>query len=75
MIDITAKDLEIVKSILQKYVPQCEVRIFGSRINNTARIHSDLDLVIIDKDIIPRETLFDLKDAFDESMLPYRVDI
>lgn len=37
MIDIAKKDLDLVVSILRKYVPQCEVRAFGSRVTGTAK--------------------------------------
>lgn len=75
MIKVTDKELLVIKKILQKFVPNCEIWVFGSRITDNIKTYSDLDIVIIDKEIIPRNILFDLKDAFDESILPYRVDI
>lgn len=75
MIEISAHDLEIVKNILQRYVPDCEIRIFGSRLNKSPKKYADLDIAIFGKEKIPRKTLFDLQDEFEESDLPFRVDL
>lgn len=75
MIDIEKKHLDLVKQILQKHVPNVPVWIFGSRIKGTAKTYSDLDLVIVDQDKIPLENYYKIKDAFEESTLPYRVDV
>lgn len=47
MIKVTDEQLKIVLDILQQYVPDAEVRVFGSRYNLTARKYSDLDLAIV----------------------------
>ena len=75
MIDVPDKDLNTVKEIPGKYVPGMEVRVFGSRVNGCSKSYSDLDLAIVDKEEIPRPILIQLKDAFQESNLPFRVDI
>ncbi len=53
MIDIAKKDLDLVVSILRKYVPQCEVWAFGSRVTSRARSYSDLDLAIVSHEKLP----------------------
>jgi len=75
MIKVTEQELQLVKKILHKHVPDYEVRVFGSRVDGTPKSYSDLDLVIIGKEKIPLETMIDLKDAFSESDLVFRVDI
>ncbi len=75
MIDISPDDLITVKRILAKHVPCLEVRVFGSRVNGCAKSYSDLDLAIVAKDKIPQEVLIELKEAFQESSLPLRVDV
>jgi len=75
MIELSEDNIEIVKEILAKHVPEYEVRAFGSRVNNQAKKYSDLDLVIIDEKKIPFEKIFALKNDFAESKLPFRVDI
>jgi predicted nucleotidyltransferase len=75
MIDVLPHYLEIVAKILQKHVPECEVRAFGSRITQTAKPYSDLDLALVGKKKLVNKTLYALKDDFEESDLPFRVDV
>jgi predicted nucleotidyltransferase len=75
MIDVNPNQIKTVTRILAGHVPECEVRVFGSRVTWTAKDYSDLDLVVVgeralDLDILPR-----LKEAFEESDLPFRVDV
>lgn len=75
MIDVLPHYLEIVLKILQKHVPECEVRAFGSRITRTVKPYSDLDLAVVGKEKLANKTLYALKDDFEESDLPFRVDV
>ena len=75
MINVSPGHLETIKKILAAYAGDCEVRAFGSRINGTARDHSDLDLAVIASDKIQRRAKMLLKEAFEESDLPFRVDV
>ena len=72
MIDLPPSQLEAVKRILAERVPECEVRAFGSRINQTAKKWSDLDLAVVGLDKLGQHALYDLKEAFEESTLPIR---
>jgi predicted nucleotidyltransferase len=51
------------------------IYVFGSRANNTATSNSDLDLLIKEDEKLPLETYYALKDAFEYSHLPFRVDL
>ena len=75
MLDIPPEHLATLKTILSSFVPDCEVRTFGSRCNGTARKYSDLDLCICSKEKMDWKLLADLKDALMESDLPFRVDV
>lgn len=75
MIHIQPNHLTIVKSILQKHVPFTEVRAFGSRVTGTAKKHSDLDLAIVAKEPLKSHLLSLLQSDFEESDLPFRVDV
>ena len=75
MIDLSADQLEIVTQLLEKHVPECEVRAFGSRINGTAKPYSDLDLVIIGAEKLSDELMSEMKEAFVASDLTCRVDL
>jgi len=75
MIKISPEHLETIKRILSEHVGGCEVRAFGSRILGTTKAHSDLDLAVIAGSKIKRRTKMLLREAFEESNLPFRVDI
>lgn len=75
MMDLSPQSIDIIKKILQEYVPGCEVRVFGSRVNGTAKKHSDLDLAVVGKEKIPTRKMNALREAFEDSDLPIRVDV
>lgn len=75
MINVPQIHLATIKKILRKYLPDIEVRAFGSRIMGTAKKYSDLDLVLIGENSIDLKVLMQLKDDFEESDIPFRVEI
>ncbi len=75
MIDAAPYQLKIINAILQKHVPYCEVRAFGSRVTWTAKDYSDLDLAIVGQKKLADKILYALKEDFEESDLPFRVDV
>ena len=75
MLDISPEHLQTVKTILSDFVPDCEIRAFGSRCNGTAKKYSDLDLCICGSEKLDWQLLANLKDALMESDLPFRVDV
>lgn len=75
MIDVFPPHLRIIRAILRKYIPGCEVRVFGSRLGGAAKKYSDLDLVVVGREKLPKKILYLLREEFEESDLPFRVDI
>ena len=75
MIDLNPNHLGTVKAILAEHASECEVRAFGSRATWTAKDYSDLDLAIVGSGPLARTSLEHLKEAFEESDLPMRVDV
>ncbi len=73
-IDLTAEQRHLVKSLLEKVLPNTTVWAFGSRVKFTSRPESDLDLVAF---IQPEQKtkLSELREQFDESDLPFSVDV
>lgn len=67
--------LNAVLNTLARYVPDREIRVLGSRVSGPAKAFSDLDLVIMGREPLDLCTLGQLRDAFDESNLPFTVDI
>jgi len=75
MINILPEHLEIIHNILYRHVPRCEVRVFGSRITDTAKKYSDLDLALVGKEKLSDDIIYSLKEDFQESDLPFRVEV
>lgn len=73
--DLLPEDLAIVLEILTTYVPDRPVFVFGSRATGRARRRSDLDLAVGGTAPLGWSQKADLRQAFDESDLPIRVDI
>lgn len=73
-IDVSPSELENVKALIRHFLPDTEAWVYGSRIKGNAHAASDLDLVVFSS---PKQTrqVSDLKEAFDESNLPFRVDL
>ncbi len=76
VLDIDPEHEEIVRAILARHVPPgVSVAAFGSRATGKARRHSDLDLALQGEGPLPPSLLADLAEAFDESDLPWKVDL
>jgi predicted nucleotidyltransferase len=74
-IDIAPHDLETIRQILQKNVPELTVWAFGSRVSGTARKFSDLDIVLVSDKSLDSLRMAIMRDEFSESDLPFKVDI
>ena len=74
-IDIRPDLWVIVRDILHKHVPQCEVWAFGSRAKWKAKQYSDLDLAVITREPMSLQVSGALTEDFAESDLPFKVDV
>lgn len=75
MVDLLPEHLRLVKELLSRYVPGREVRVFGSRVNGSAKPASDLDIAVMGELALPRTAIAELKFAFSSSNLPFMVDV
>ena len=73
-IDITAEERETVLALLRRHLPGTAAWAYGSRVKWTSRPQSDLDLVVFATPEQQRH-VGDLREAFEESNLPFRVDL
>jgi type I restriction enzyme S subunit len=73
-IDITPQQRKIIKSLLMRHIPGVSVWAYGSRVKWTSRPDSDLDLIAFSAPE-QRGKISALKEAFEESSLPFRVDL
>ena len=75
-VDIRPDHLEIVQGILREHLPvDVKVWVFGSRTNWTTKDSSDLDLALDGESKLSHKLMGALKDAFEDSTLPYTVDV
>ena len=73
-IDITTEQSKIVLELLERHLPNTTAWVYGSRAKWTLRPQSDLDLVVF---ATPEQSgrVSDLREALEESSLPFRVDL
>ena len=73
-IDITTEDRKTVLALLHRHLPGTAAWVYGSSVKWTSRPQSDLDLVVF---ATPeqRGQVGDLREGFEESNLPFRVDL
>ena len=65
-----------VLDILRRQLPAgVRVHVFGSRASGHQKPWSDLDLVLEGAELLPLSLLAELAEAFDESALPWKVDL
>lgn len=69
--DLKPDELKEVLRLLEWHVSGVRVLAFGSRVKGTARRNSDLDLVVF----ADHASLGALREAFEESCLPFQVDV
>lgn len=74
-IQLTKKNRDTLQAVLTKLLPEATCLIFGSRAKGYAKPYSDLDLAIDTGAPIPLTLLAQLDEAFDDSNLPFIVDI
>jgi len=75
-IDLQPEHRAIVLDILRAHLPPAaKVWVFGSRASGRARRGSDLDLAIDLGQALPSDIEYDLKFAFEDSDLPWTVDV
>jgi len=67
--------LRLVRRLIDGVLPGATVAVFGSRSTGRARKFSDLDLLLIQPGALSWSQRADLRDAFEASALPFKVDV
>ncbi len=73
-IDITAGQRKDILALLERHLPNTKAWAYGSRVSWTSRPQSDIDMVVFATPEQKR-AVSDLREAFEESSLPFRVDL
>jgi len=73
-IDITGEQRRLILDLVARHLPKTPIWAYGSRVKGTSTTKSDLDLVIF---AAPEQksAVADLREAFEESNLPFRIDL
>ena len=76
-IDLTDQELKYIKSQISKNLKNCTASLFGSRVSGNSRKTSDLDICVRSSSGEPISiiALGDLREIFQESNLPFTVDL
>ena len=75
MISLSENEIQIIKNILKNHISNGKVYIFGSRVKDTNKKFSDIDIVIDINAKLSLNEMSRIKDDFEESDLIYIVDI
>ncbi len=73
-IDITVGQRKDILALLECHLPDTKAWAYGSRVSWTSRPQSDIDMVVFTTPEQKR-AVSDLREAFEESSLPFRVDL
>lgn len=72
---ISESEEKIIRDIFKKYKLDSDIYVFGSRARGDHKKYSDLDICLKGKTKIDPEILLNLKNEFQDSDLPFTVDI
>ena len=72
---LTTTQARTVRDIVERVLPGAQVSVFGSRATGRARPFSDLDLLVVQPARLGWAQRADLRDLFEASDLPFRVDV
>ena len=74
-IDIDPADRKTVLQLVERHVPNCEVRAYGPRVEWTADLYSRLDIAVMGTSDASPRALTALREAFSNSDLPFIIDV
>ena len=74
-VDIAPQHWSMIDEILRRCMPDLSIWAYGSRVTGHSWQYSDLDLVVVGETAVDSVTMWNARDAFSESRLPYMVDL
>lgn len=73
-LNIEKQDLNTIRALFRQYLPDTLIWAYGSRVHQSGRECSDLDIVVFASPE-QQDAVFDLRIAIEEALLPFRVDL
>ena len=74
MIDLEEKYIDFIRKTIRQYLQVGKIYLFGSRTKGTSRKYSDIDIAL-DCPNLNENILLKIKNDFENSTLPYEVDV
>ena len=74
MIDLDEKYITFIKETIIKYLPDCSIYLFDSRTKGCEKKYSDIDIAL-NCNNLNENIMLKIKNEFENSTLPYEVDI
>jgi len=75
VVELDTESLRELHAILERFLPDGEVCLVGSRARGTQKKYADIDLLLLRPSRLPKEHRAMITSAFEESDIPYRVDL
>lgn len=75
MLDLKSEYQAILRAIVHRRFPHHQARVFGSRASGRAKPWSDVDLALLGEAAIDDLAMAHAREDFDESDLPFTVDL
>ena len=75
--DSVQRDLDAARRIVRRVVgsEDAQLLLYGSRARGDAGPHSDIDLALVPRRSLPPGVLARVREALEDSTIPYRVEI
>ncbi len=72
---MTERDKQELVAIISSYLPNARIILFGSRARGDTVSGSDIDIALDNKTRIDVHTIYAIKEAFEETRIPFTVDV
>ncbi len=72
--NLEEKYITLIRLHVNKYLPQAQIFLFGSRAKNTNKEFSDIDIAIKDQNL-NQNIIAKIKFELEESDIPYKIDV
>jgi uncharacterized protein len=61
--------------VIQRYLPESTIYLFGSRAKNTEKMGSDVDLAVDSKKTIHHESIIQILIDIEDTIIPFKIDL